>query len=984
MPEELVPPVVAVVVSEDPGPWLEECLASLVAQDYRKLSILVVDAASSEPLASRVAAVVPDAYFYRLEENLGFGPSANVVTRLVEGSTHFLFCHDDVVLEPDCVLRMVEEAFRSNAGIVAPKLVDYDEPDLILQLGLSVDRFGAPVRRVGHREFDQAQHDEVREVFAAPGGCTLVRSDLFIAIGGFDEQISMFGEDVDLCWRARLAGARVVVTPSAVARHLEASASRRRPMSNGRGLQWRHELRAVLKNYGPLRRWIAVAELAILSVIEIVYFLALGRRARARQVIDAWRWNFSAERNLRAARQQVRAARRLPDHVVCKLLTRRSARATRHMLPLIEQYVERRAKVATEGVRRELAHVAHRRDRRTTGLLGTAVAVVLVLVIGSRSLIFGHLPLVGELLPLPGPATLLGHYFGGFENAGLQTPGPASPALLMLGLSGLVLGGAMGIVLKIWIAIAIVGGAFGVARLVRPLGPPSARLWAAVAYLFLPLAWDDIGRGQLLALVAYGGLPYVLRRLFAATGLAPYGSGAPTSLRTIAGEALGLGVLVAFLAAFSPLVAILELVVAFLLFIGGVVLGEVRGGLRALAVGAGGGVVAFVLLVPWSITFVQRGVSWSAVSGAATDPANAPQLGSLLRLEVGPLGAGILGLAFFVAGLFALATVDSARFSWAARLWFVLLGSAALAWAASEGWIGAGGGAIQVFVAPLAVCIAALVGLGVGAFAGEIRRSHVGWRHIVAIGFAALLGAGLLPVLGGATNGRWGLPGDGYDAVLDWTSGSGTSGGSARVLWLGDPTVLPLPSWQISPGLGVGVSSGGLPDASRLFPSPNPGRATSLVSAIVAAESGRTVGLGAALAPAGIRYLVVPATLGPLLSGGDGGFSAFPPQLLLDALTAQSDLHELPSEGGALVFENTAWTPGAHLPTNSGVSATYRTLGVVGELALVGVLLLAYGAGRRRRRGRRGRHVRDAAPPESGQEVAIADPTELVAAGDRA
>ncbi|HEY6463449.1 MAG TPA: glycosyltransferase family 2 protein, partial [Polyangiaceae bacterium] len=316
MSEEVVPPVVAVVVAHDPGPWFEESLASLVDEEYPSLSILVVDVASTPPLAPRVAAVAPEVFIHRLEENRGFGPSANVVTRLVEGSTHYLFCHDDVMLDPGCLRRLVEEAFRQNAGIVAPKLVDYDQPDRILQLGLGVDRFGAPVRRVERREFDQSQHDEVREVFAAPGGCTLVRSDLFIALGGFDEEISMFGEDVDLCWRARLAGARVVIVPLAVARHLEATAARRRPLADARALQWRHELRAVLKNYGLARRSVTVAALVVLSVLESAYFTAVGRRERARQVVDAWRWNFAGERHLRAARATVRASRRISDRTL--------------------------------------------------------------------------------------------------------------------------------------------------------------------------------------------------------------------------------------------------------------------------------------------------------------------------------------------------------------------------------------------------------------------------------------------------------------------------------------------------------------------------------------------------------------------------------------------------------------------------------------------------------------------------------------------
>ncbi|MGB9113534.1 MAG: glycosyltransferase family 2 protein, partial [Acidimicrobiales bacterium] len=308
MPEEHAPPVVAVVVASDSGPWLEETLSSLAAQDYDNLTTIVVDAGSERSLAPRVAKVTPTFYFARSDENRGYGPSANAVLDLAEGAAYYLFCHDDVVLEPDTVRRLVEEAFRSNAGLVGPKLVDPDEPDRILQLGLDMDRFGAPVRRVERREFDQSQHDEAREVFAVPGGCLLVRADLFETIGGFDDEISMFGEDIDLAWRARIAGARVSITPLATVRHLEATAARRRPMPEARALQWRHELRAVLKNYSTTRRWRVVTQLVVLSTLELGYFVAIGRSRRAREVVDAWRWNYARERHLHEARAEVAAA----------------------------------------------------------------------------------------------------------------------------------------------------------------------------------------------------------------------------------------------------------------------------------------------------------------------------------------------------------------------------------------------------------------------------------------------------------------------------------------------------------------------------------------------------------------------------------------------------------------------------------------------------------------------------------------------------
>ncbi|MDA8291982.1 MAG: glycosyltransferase family 2 protein, partial [Actinomycetota bacterium] len=528
MSEDQAPPVVAIVVAADPGPWLEECLAALAGQDYPELSVLVVDAGSEEPVAPRIASVAPDVFLRRLPTNPGFGPSANVVLEAVTGAAYYLFCHDDVVADSDAVRRMVEEAFRSNAGIVAPKLVGYEEPDRLLQLGLGVDRFGAPVRRVARREFDQAQHDEAREVFGAPGGFTLVRADLFEALRGYDPHISMFGEDVDLSWRARVAGARVLVAPSARVRHCEATASRQRSLPHARALQWRHELRAVLKNYDRPRRVVVVAQLAVLSMLEIAYFGVIGKRWRVHQVLGAWRWNLAAERDLTSARAEVARTRRIPDRVVAKLFTRRSLRATRFVGRMVEDLAIRwgRPRPVSDAPRDALATV-RATGARATHALRRRVALVLavaalILLFGSRSLLVGHLPLVGQFLTIPSPWTLLGHYLGGWTDAGLQGPGPAPPAFVVLALFGIVMLGATGLALKVLLVGAVVLGAVGMSRLLAPFGSPEARVVGAVAYLFLPLAWNDLGRADLQGLVAYAAVPWVLSRLARATGVEPF------------------------------------------------------------------------------------------------------------------------------------------------------------------------------------------------------------------------------------------------------------------------------------------------------------------------------------------------------------------------------------------------------------------------------------------------------------------------------
>jgi len=245
------PPVVAVVVVVDPGPWLEEALVSLGRQDYPSLSVLVIDAASAVDPTPRVAAALPGAYVRRLAHDPGFPAAANEVLSAVEGAAYFAVLHGDVAPDADAVRLLVEEALRSNAGIVGPKLVEWDAPERLLGVGLAVDKTGAVAPVVERGELDQEQHDAVRDVFAVPAACLLVRSDLFDALDGFDPEMREQGDDVDLCWRAQLVGARVLVAPAARARHLESEGPRYGgPITAGRRAAAHHRLRAALKNYG--------------------------------------------------------------------------------------------------------------------------------------------------------------------------------------------------------------------------------------------------------------------------------------------------------------------------------------------------------------------------------------------------------------------------------------------------------------------------------------------------------------------------------------------------------------------------------------------------------------------------------------------------------------------------------------------------------------------------------------------------------------
>ena len=129
-----VPAVVAVMVTTEPGPWFEEALSALAAQDYQELSILVLSNGRRTRSTERVGRVLPDAFVRALPGRVGYGPPSNEALEMVEGAAFFLLCHDDVAPDHDAVGRLVEEAFRSNAGVVSPKFVNWDDPRILLHV----------------------------------------------------------------------------------------------------------------------------------------------------------------------------------------------------------------------------------------------------------------------------------------------------------------------------------------------------------------------------------------------------------------------------------------------------------------------------------------------------------------------------------------------------------------------------------------------------------------------------------------------------------------------------------------------------------------------------------------------------------------------------------------------------------------------------------------------------------------------------------
>jgi GT2 family glycosyltransferase len=909
----MAPAVVAVVVAHDPGPWFDEAIAALDAQDYPNLSILVIDAGSEEEVKPRVGTAAPGAFVRRIESNPGFGAAANEVLDVVDGAAFYLVCHDDVALAPDAVRILVEEAFRSNAAIVGPKLVRWDQPRELLQVGEGIDHSGFAVPLVEPGELDQEQHDAVRDVFTVPSACTLVRADLFAEIGGFDEGIDYLMDDVSLCWRAHLAGARVIVAPDARVRHLQQLASRR--TIAWRRLQMRHRLRVVLSCYSVGGLLLVLPRILAVQALELVYTLLVGRTRHARDLVAAWGWNLRRTDELRGARKQVKQLRRVPDSEVRRFMARGSARVSQFLRGQIGRD-ERLGGLAGRG-----------RDAATTLTSGTFrvaagvwAVVGLVLLAGSRHLLTRGIPAVGELVPFTSsPIDLARTWASGWRGAGLGADAPNPSLLGVVSGLGFLFGGAMGLLRTVLTLGCIPVGAIGAYRLARPLGSRHAQTAALLAYVVNPLPYNALAEGRWGALALYAAAPTLVGLLARAAGVAPYGDAegaawAGLRRRTTRELVLAVGILTAVVATVLPSAVAIVPGMAVALAVGSALTYRGHGSARMVGVAAGGAVVAVLVHLPWSLDYLLPGTPASAFTGVHA-PDHGIGLAELLRFQVGPLGGGVLGWALVVAAALPLLIGQHERHAWAVRGWTLAVGGWGAAWLSVKDTLPFPLPSPDVLLAPAAAGLALAAAMGVAAFERDLPGFRFGWRQIASGIAAAAIALATLPVLGAAFDGRWDLPAGDHSRALRFLD-TDNDGDAFRVLWLGDPSALPLGSWELSHGLAYATTDGGTPRLEDLVVGSDDGATGLIADAVDLARTGQTARLGRLLAPMGIRYVVVAERLAP----EPFATSSRPaPPGFVATLDGQLDLEPLDVPAGLTVYRNQAAVPTrAAVPADTG------------------------------------------------------------------
>ena len=916
--ENSAPPVVTAMVVHQPGPWFDEVLQSLANQDYSAVSHVFfltsqvfnqnADASASQLLMKKIQTVLPESIVRIVEGSPGFGVLINEIQRIVEGNKG-LFCvmHDDVLLEPSTISQLVHEMLVTNASIVGPKLVQWDNPTILKSVGLLIDRCGEVDPLIETNERDQEQHDSVKDVFFISSACMLIRADTFRELNGFCREISFFGEDLEFCWRTHLSGARVIFAPSAVVRHREMFAQRAPEISKD-VLAARHRVRTVTTLTWRLELPLVWLQMLVTSVIETTFGVFNGNfrgslanlRATVSVFVDfAYVWG---------RRREVRKVRRVPASDISKMQVKGSARITK--------FIRHRRALESLSISSEAKSQKLWRQSSTREAGFALLVIFLLIVIGSRGIILGGSRTVGEFLPFEGGAnsagSLMRMFRSGWWSSGFGEAAANPTGLGLLALGGFFVLGNLALLETLMIVGSLFVGFFGMWRLCGSFYNTRARLVGATVYVALPLSYDAIARGRFSALLTVAALPWVFDLLRKVGGLLPNerkdsSTGVPLSnsenstdvgISRLTQLISALVLILGLVAAFAPAILVIAFI-GIILWCAASLFG--RTSMRSLGTMFSVGIIgifgALFVNLPWSMHYVS-GRWWELLTSDQSLGERNLGLIALASLNFGEITGGTLVLASYFCVACSLLVANSWRFVWALRSSFLVAGGLLLAVLDDQG--------LLPFGMPEPVIILSLVACGLAlasatcasVFSETSAKKTSDWRRSVGLLVPVAISVAILPSLLGVVDGRWHQPNATVSQLFAQMPDNPTDG-NYRVLFVGDNELLPISTNAVTNKVSYGVSDDGPVNIVSHWAPQRTAMNELADHALNALIDRQTVRVGRLMSPLAIRFIVVPLGDQPSQSA----------RLLVDSLSNQIDLRRLYFAKDLAIFENSAWLP---------------------------------------------------------------------------
>ncbi|MEJ7694267.1 glycosyltransferase family 2 protein [Daejeonella sp.] len=287
-----LPSVSVVILNWNGLNYLQQFLPSVFASTYPNLRIIVGDNASTDSSVEFIRANYPQIEVITNDNNYGFAGGYNKVLDQID-SDYFILLNSDVEVQPQWIQPVID-LMESDAQIATaqPKILSYKEKDKFEHAGAAggfLDMFGYPFCRgriFDSVESDNGQYDDVKEIFWASGAALFIKRDKWIEVGGLDADFFAHMEEIDLCWRLKNNGYKVIYCPDSVVYHVGGGTlDSENPFKTY--LNFRNNLFLIQKNLSFFHASIIIFIRLWLDLVSLLKFLYDGRPKHARAINKA-------------------------------------------------------------------------------------------------------------------------------------------------------------------------------------------------------------------------------------------------------------------------------------------------------------------------------------------------------------------------------------------------------------------------------------------------------------------------------------------------------------------------------------------------------------------------------------------------------------------------------------------------------------------------------------------------------------------------
>lgn len=226
-PKKINPEIAIVILNYNGKEWLAQFLPSVIKHKIDNAKIIIADNFSTDDSISFLNKNFGnDIDIITLSKNTGYAGGYNEALKMIRAD-YFLLLNSDVSVTENWMTPLLEVMEADyDVAVCQPKILSFNEPTKFEYAGGAggwIDILGYPFckgRVLGQIENDLGQYDYPSEIFWASGAAFMIRAPLFKAIGGFDASYFAHMEEIDLCWRVKRAGFKVMVVPDSVIYHV--------------------------------------------------------------------------------------------------------------------------------------------------------------------------------------------------------------------------------------------------------------------------------------------------------------------------------------------------------------------------------------------------------------------------------------------------------------------------------------------------------------------------------------------------------------------------------------------------------------------------------------------------------------------------------------------------------------------------------------------------------------------------------------------